>query len=108
MIALYLQAEQISTLSSSLTQLIGQLIVFKSPDKYINSTKTVLTIISKSASYVEEQCHYYLPFCCEECLNETSRTGSINAATCTAQYSITDFRNYSYKKKLTVNFQNFQ
>ena len=53
--------------------------------------------------HVDEQYHYYLPSCCE-CLNETSRTGSINAAPCTAQYSMTDFWNYKKKKKIDSKF----
>ena len=84
----------------NLTICYGQqliLIVFKSPDKYIDSTKAVLANIKICFMWMEEQYHYYLPSCCE-CLNEISQMGSINAAfLCTAH-----FRN------LMVNFQNLQ
>ena len=107
--------EQITALCSSLTNLkinfihmlwsaSRQLIVFKSHDKYISSTKTVLTNIKiyfMRTSSTTIICHLV---CCEY-LNETSRTGSKK---CSHVHCSKLENRFSELKNLTVNFQNLR
>ena len=79
---------------------INTSIINISPDISIQK----ILLISKSVSCGKEQYHYYLPPSCCKCLkiNETSRTGSINAGT--MHCSILDNRFSELKKSYDGKF----